>query len=82
LKLPADDPQRSQRLARARLAQGRTGEAIQLLTGGRGPANPGFAGYLPWDWLLGYTYARAGRRQEAEKLALANSNRPEIRYRL
>src|SRR5262249_59184746 len=33
LKLPEDDPQKRQRLARARLGQGRIDEAIQLLEG-------------------------------------------------
>lgn len=45
-------------LGRARLAQGRIDEAIPML-------DAGVAQYL------GYAYARAGRREEAEKLAVA-----------
>ena len=55
-KLPADDPNKSECLGRARLGQGRTGEAIQILATA---PNPGY---------LGYAYGRAGRREEAEKL--------------
>ena len=46
-------------LGRARLAQGRIDEAIQILATGSGPQ------------YLGYAYGRAGRREEAEKLAAA-----------
>ena len=56
-KLPADYPPRSECLGRARLGQGRIGEAIQVL------ATVNNRGYL------GYAYARAGRREEAEKVA-------------
>ena len=65
LKLSADDSFKTPCLARARLGQGRTGEAIQLLAGDTTPPNPGF---------LGYAYARSGRREEAEKLAAATTN--------
>jgi TolB-like protein len=68
LKLPEDDPTKRQRLARARLGQGRIDEAIQLLDGPP-TRNPGY---------LGYAYARSGRRDDAEKLALANSNRSDV----
>jgi serine/threonine-protein kinase len=44
-------------LARARLGQGRIEEAIQILTG------------FPDTRYLGYAYALAGRREEAEKIA-------------
>jgi len=44
-------------LARARLGQGRIEEAIQILTG------------FPNTRYLGYAYALAGRREEAEKIA-------------
>ena len=46
-------------LGRARLGQGRIDEAIQILSTG---SNPRY---------LGYAYGRAGRREEAEKLAEA-----------
>lgn len=46
-------------LGRARLGQGRTNEAIQILST---ISNPRY---------LGYAYGRAGRREEAEKLAEA-----------
>jgi TolB-like protein len=45
-------------LGRARLAQGRIDEAIQILTAGN-------------KQYLGYAYGRAGRREEAEKFAAA-----------
>jgi serine/threonine-protein kinase len=46
-------------LGRARLGQGRVDEAIQILASWRDPR------------YLGYAYGRAGRREEAEKLAAA-----------
>src|SRR5215471_1924725 len=46
-------------LSRARLGQGRNDKAIQILSTG---SNPRY---------LGYAYGRAGRREEAEKLAAA-----------
>ena len=52
------------------MVQRRTGEAIQLL------ATVGNRGYL------GYAYARAGRREEAEKLAAASSINPFIPARI
>jgi hypothetical protein len=51
-------------MGRARLGQGRIGEAIQVL------AIVGNRGYL------GYAYARAGRREEAEKVAAEVSPNP------
>ncbi len=68
MKLPADFPPRHTWLARARLGQGRVQEAIQILVdrieqGANGPDIKGF---------LGYAYGRAGRRDEAEKLAAAD----------
>jgi TolB-like protein len=56
-KLSADYHQRSECLGRARVGQGRTGEAIQVL------ATVSNRGYL------GYAYAKAGRREDAEKVA-------------
>ncbi len=64
-KLPADYPGKMQCLGRARLGQGRTGEAIQLLATSVRPVDQAF---------LGYAYARAGRREEAEKLVGALPN--------
>lgn len=69
-KLPADRPFRSQYLGRALLGQGRIAEAIQVLETdfNRGvPAGDEVRGEL------GYAYARAGRRDGAEKLAAATS---------
>ena len=56
-KLPADHRPKIESLGRARLWQGRIGEAIQVL------ATVGNRGYL------GYAYAKAGRREDAEKVA-------------
>jgi TolB-like protein len=56
-KLPADFPPKSECLGRARLGQGRIGQAIQTLT------------TTPNQGYLGYAYARAGRREDAEKVA-------------
>ncbi|HEY2932879.1 MAG TPA: tetratricopeptide repeat protein [Acidobacteriota bacterium] len=68
LKLPADNPFKSQFLARARFGQGRTGEALHLLTNDpHVPRNPQGRGFL------GYVYARSGRREEAEKMAAASN---------
>jgi tetratricopeptide (TPR) repeat protein len=65
LKL-TENTSRAQCLGRARLFQGRTAEAIELLSQIRG--NPGF---------VGYAYGRAGRREDAERvLAEVTSNRP------
>jgi len=67
LKLPADHPTKWMTLARVRLGQGRTAEAIQILVNDqthliRNPQERGF---------LGYAYALSGRREEAEKMASA-----------
>jgi hypothetical protein len=49
-------------MARARLGQGRIDEAIRILEADRHPnSDP--------SGVLGYAYGRAGRRQDAEKLA-------------
>jgi tetratricopeptide (TPR) repeat protein len=63
-KLPAEYPTKRECLGRARLCQGRTGEAIQILAANRNPR------------YLGYAYGKAGRREEAEKLAIAVSPNP------
>jgi TolB-like protein/Flp pilus assembly protein TadD len=63
-RLPADFTLRNAFLGQARLGQGRIGEAIQILETAfhRG--------------ILGCAYARAGRREEAEKLAAESSLNP------
>jgi len=58
-KLPAGYPDKVECLGRALLGQGRTVEAIQVLSEAPNPR------------YLGYAYGRAGRRAEAEKLAEA-----------
>jgi tetratricopeptide (TPR) repeat protein len=74
-KLPADYPEKNQCLGRARLGQGRTGEAIQFLAtaGNRGTTGDPARDYIGF---LGHAYARAGRREEAEKLAADVSSNP------
>jgi hypothetical protein len=68
LKMPADSF-RIPYLARARLGQGRIGEAIQLL------ANDANSTKLREEvGLLGFAYAWSGHREEAEKLAAAHSD--------
>ncbi len=71
-KLRAHYPGKIACLARARFGQGRIGEAIQTLeTEFERPISPGNE---LWG-LRGFVYARAGRREEAEKLA---SNVPAL----
>ncbi len=62
--LPADFPGRGQWLGRAWLGQGKVREAIAILEDEDKRRAP-VRGYL------GYAYGRAGRREEAEKLAAA-----------
>jgi tetratricopeptide (TPR) repeat protein len=63
-KMSAEDPLKKICLARVRIGQGNFSEAIQLLLEeDRNPARRGF---------LGYAYARAGSRNEAEKMAAAS----------
>ncbi len=71
LNLPADFPGKDEWLARSRLGQGRTQEAIQILEDdiGRGDEYDGSL-----EGVLGYAYGRAGRRDDAEKLAARNSD--------
>jgi TolB-like protein len=64
-KLPADYAGRNMCIGRALLFQGRAEEAIRILSGDR--SNRAY---------LGYAYARSGRREEAEKLAIDLSPRP------
>jgi TolB-like protein/Flp pilus assembly protein TadD len=66
-KLPTDFWAKSWCLGRTRFWQGRTGEAIQLLEAALNrSADPD----SPIPGFLGYAYARTGRREEAEKLAV------------
>ena len=67
MKLPADYPYKQMILARAWLAEGRTGDAIQILVNDKAHLdNPQERG------LLGYAYARSGRREDAEKMVSAS----------
>jgi hypothetical protein len=59
-KLPTDHPGRNMCLGRA-LGQGRTEEAIRIFTKSNARSERGF---------LGYAYARSGRREEAQRLAV------------
>jgi TolB-like protein/Tfp pilus assembly protein PilF len=72
-KLPADSPLRSAFLGQARLGQRRIGEALQILeTALRQDVNAASA----VRGILGCAYARARRREEAEKLAADSSLNP------
>ena len=71
-KQPTDFEGKALLLGRARLGQGRTQEAIQILeTALHQGVKPG----SEVSGQLGYAYARAGRREDAEKLAVAISSR-------
>jgi tetratricopeptide (TPR) repeat protein len=65
-KLPADYPSKSVCQGRVRLGKGRIGEAIQVL---ETEFNRGVPEGSQVRRYLGYAYARAGRREEAERLA-------------
>jgi hypothetical protein len=66
--LPTDDTVRDQCLARARLAQGRTMEAIQILLNAPHLATNGLS-----RGFLGSAYARSGGRDEAERRAAVST---------
>ena len=66
-KLPVDFPFRSAYLGRARLLQGRTAEGIQIL---EAAFNRGVSAGSEIRGFLGYAYARTGRRDDAEKMAI------------
>ena len=71
-KLSTHSPARSKYLGRARCLQGRTAEAIQILE----TTFNGGVGVIPGSEVrafLGYTYARTGRREEAEKMAVGTN---------
>jgi tetratricopeptide (TPR) repeat protein len=70
---PADSPAKSECLGRVRLSQGRIEEAIRLLVTALSQgvsAGSGVRGYL------GFAYARAGHREDAEELAAGDSLNP------
>lgn len=66
-KLSADYPGKAECLGRARLGQGRIEESLQVLAPLRDRGNRGY---------LGYAYARAGHRTEAEKMAVEIAPNP------
>jgi adenylate cyclase len=66
-RLPANYSHKPEILGRARLAQGRADEAIMIL---KSSEQPNARAYL------GHAYARAGQRDEAEKLAADFAPRP------
>jgi tetratricopeptide (TPR) repeat protein len=63
LEMPASHEQHDEYLGRVRIGQGKLDEAIRILQSAR---NPGY---------LGYAYAKAGRREEATKMAQALADR-------
>ena len=65
-RLSPDHTFKSQCLGRARLGQGRTAEAIEIFADA---VNRGVAAGDPAPGSLGLAYGRAGRRDEAERLA-------------
>jgi TolB-like protein/Flp pilus assembly protein TadD len=69
-KLPVDFPFRRGYLGRARFLQGRTAEAIQILEATFHRGVPPGAEVRAF---LGYAYARTGRRQEAEQMAIGTN---------
>jgi TolB-like protein/Flp pilus assembly protein TadD len=67
-KLPIDNPDRSWCLGKARLGQGRVGEAIEIL---ETALHHGVTAGSQIRGELGYAYGRAGRRGDAENLISA-----------
>ena len=78
-RLPATDLLGIWNLGRARLGQGRIGEAIQIL---EPRLNRSLGEGSPIRGELGYAYARAGRREDAERLAVATSSRNPFNHAL
>jgi TolB-like protein/Tfp pilus assembly protein PilF len=70
LSLPENFPGRSECLGRVRLGQGRVQEAIQIF---ENEIHRGGDFYSTLRGFLGYAYGRAGRRDEAEKIAAETS---------
>lgn len=71
LSLPTDYPGRSDWLGRARVGQGRAQEAIQIL---EGALSHGVDREGTVRGFLGYAYGKAGRRDDAERLAAADAD--------
>jgi TolB-like protein/Flp pilus assembly protein TadD len=69
-KIEADAPFRGAYFGRARFLQGRTAEAIQIL---ETAFNRGVTPGSEVRAFLGYAYARTGRRDEAEKMAIGTN---------
>jgi tetratricopeptide (TPR) repeat protein len=69
--LPADFPDKSVWLARARIGQGRVPESIRIL---EDEINRGATSDAQARGFLGYAYGRADRRREAEKIAAETSD--------
>ena len=65
--MEADNPEKSWCLGRARIAQGRIDDAIQIL---ETAVNRGVEAGSQVRGELGYAYARAGRRDRAEEFAV------------
>ena len=72
-KLSPEHTFKSQCLGRARLGQGRIAEAVEIFAAA---VNRGVAAGDPAEGWLGLAYGRAGRREEAERLAAAVSDNP------
>jgi TolB-like protein/Flp pilus assembly protein TadD len=72
LKLPIGNFERNTCLARAKLGQGYIGEALQFLAADARYESPGPEA----NGFVGYVYAKAGRRDEAERELAAASHDP------
>lgn len=72
-KLPADFELKTEYMGEARLHQGRIEEAIRML---ETEYHPGAERGAPLRGSLGCAYARAGRREDAEKIAADSSFNP------
>jgi tetratricopeptide (TPR) repeat protein len=72
-KMRAGGPGMSDCLGRVCLFQGKIGEAIQIF---EASFNRGLSAGAEVRGYLGYAYARAGRREEAENLAAASPQNP------
>lgn len=77
-KLPADAPDKSWCLGRFRLEQGKNDETIRIMEAAL--HHDGFRDMVLGD--LGLAYARAGRREQAEKIALASAADPLTQARI
>lgn len=77
-KLPAYAPDKSWCVGRLRLEQGKSDESVRILEGAF--KRDGFSDIVVGD--LGVAYARAGRRDEAEKLASTSAADPLVKARI